>query len=532
MSSQTLKAEIETIDGTPEKRLFLSIVSDYGLKTGLLELIDNAIDLWTSKGRKQSLSVDVLLDPNRQIISVVDNAGGVKEEDLRMLIAPGASSNALSDESIGIFGVGGKRAGIALGEAVSIQTRHQKEKSLQIDITTEWLETEDWHIPAYQIPNIDPGTTKTEITKLRQPFDQNAVDTIRADLSETYHWFLKNGCSIELNGTPIQGKSFEKWAFPPGFCPKEAKFPIKPADERSVKVEFTSGLISDRDPEASNYGVYFFCNNRLIVKELKTREVGYFVSSEAGVPHPDASLARTIVKLNGPAELMPWNSSKSGINYTHEVFLLIRPKIIELQSYFSSLSRRTKHNWDSEVLAHKKGSIEPLKSNEILSSKKIVLPKLPRVRAKPRITVLLETNEKLIDAKPWTRGLVEAMGLVDLVTKQGLDTQNRAALILLDSNFEIGLKEFIVNRKDLYPLKTYNDAFISNLFQNRTNVINVVTQHIKLTTPTLNKITYYYSLRNKLIHERATVGITDRQIEDYRKLVERVLKKLFGLKFP
>lgn len=35
----------------------------------------------------------------------------------------------------------------------------------------------------------------------------------------------------------------------------------------------------------------------------------------------------------------------------------------------------------------------------------------------------------------------------DLIGRQKFETKNRTALILLDSNFEIALKEFIVNRK-------------------------------------------------------------------------------------
>ena len=90
----------------------------------------------------------------------------------------------------------------------------------------------------------------------------------------------------------------------------------------------TAGLIRDRIPESGNYGVYFYCNRRLIVKELKARDVGYFVTSEAGVPHLDASLCRVIVRLDGPAKLMPWNSSKTGINFGHAAFHQIRPTLI------------------------------------------------------------------------------------------------------------------------------------------------------------------------------------------------------------
>jgi hypothetical protein len=116
------KTELGPIDGTPEKRVFLSIIADYDLKTGLCELVDNALDLWLLGGRKQPLNIDVLLDTDRQLISVHDDAGGVRERDLHFLIAPGGSRNDPDAEVIGIFGVGSKRAGIALGERVEIRT--------------------------------------------------------------------------------------------------------------------------------------------------------------------------------------------------------------------------------------------------------------------------------------------------------------------------------------------------------------------------------------------------------------------------
>jgi division protein CdvB (Snf7/Vps24/ESCRT-III family) len=62
--------------------------------------------------------------------------------------------------------------------------------------------------------------------------------------------------------------------------------------------------------------------------------------------------------------------------------------------------------------------------------------------------------------------------------------------------------------------------------------VNEVQQHAKFPQKTLNKINYYYVLRNSLIHQRATVLITDDQVQDYRETIERVLKKLFGVKFP
>lgn len=520
------------INGTPKKRLFLSIISDYNLRTGLCELVDNALDLWMTNNKKPSLKIDIALDADRQLITVKDNAGGVKRSQLDHLIAPGASSNDPEQELIGVFGVGGKRASVALGEHVEIRTRAKGDKSLQLDITSDWLATEDWELAAYEISDIPQGTTSIEIAKLRQSFTDEDVEEMRAHLGETYKWFIAEGCEITLNSKLIHAMAFDAWAYPPDFRPRTSTFQITPVKNKSLTVTLTAGLIRDRDPEKENYGVYIYCNHRLIVKELRTREVGYFVKSEAGVPHPDASLCRVVVELQGSTELMPWNSSKSGINYSHPAFVQLRKPLIDIVSYFSSLSRRLKHDWENRVFAYSKGTMETILPDEILSSKKIVLPKLPRSRSLPRIEVLKDANKTILNDQPWTLGLVESLGLVDLITKQKLDTKNRAALILLDSNFEIALKEFIVNRPDLFPYPTYNDAKITIILKARNQVINEVQAHAKFPTSLLNKVNHFYNLRNKLIHERATVGITDTQVEDYLNVIEQVLKKLFKLKFP
>lgn len=523
------KTEVGPIDGTPQKRMFWAIISDYDLKTGVCELVNNAIDLWTIAGRKQPLHVAITLDADRQLIIVHDDAGGVSHEELRLLVAPGGSRNDPNAELIGIFGVGGKRASIALGEHVEIKTRYKKQQTHQVNISKDWLATDDWEVPAYAIPNIQPRTTTVEISQLRKPFTQEHADEIKTHLSETYDWFLDHGCTITLNDHPVPPKNFNHWAYPDGQAPRTAAFDVRLGDE-AVRVEITAGLITDRDPEAENYGVYIYCNNRLIIKDFKTRDVGYFVTGEAGVPHPDASMCRAIVNIRGPAKLMPWNSSKSGINPGHAVFQGLRPTLIQLVTHYTSLSRRLRHEWDEKVTPHTTGTIETIATADIAPGKRLNLPELPRVN-KPQVEHLKAANKKILKDAPWTVGLVEALAAVDVITRQRFDTKNRIALIILDSNFEIALKEFIVHRTDLFPPHKYPDAKIQQLFKNRNDVINEVAAHVTIPKKTLDKVRHYYGLRNKLIHERATVDVTDTDVDNYRTTIQDILTKLYNLKF-
>jgi hypothetical protein len=523
------KTEIEPIDGTPKKRMFLSIISDYDLRTGLCELVDNALDLWMSGDRTKSLVIDIDIDADRQLISVKDNAGGVRRDELSVLIAPGESKNDLAAEVIGVFGVGGKRAGIALAEHVIIKTRFEKEDTSELDITQEWLQTEDWDLPAYAIPDIAPGTTQVDMSHLRKSLRSEDIDDLRTHLGETYNWFLNQDCTIRVNKVPILPQGFETWAFPPNYGPRFSRFDVKVGPGNKLVVEITAGLIRDRDPEKDNYGVYFYCNHRLITKEVRTRDVGYFVSGEAGVPHTDASLCRVIVRLQGPAELMPWTSSKSGINYGHPVFQEIRPRLIQLVSYFSSLSRRLRDDWEHHVFRHDVGEIKEVQAEDI-AGKHLVLPALPRVNT-PRTDRYKANNKTQIQGKPWTLGLVESLAMIDVIERTRFETKNRISLILLDSNFEIALKEFIVHRQDLFPAKNYGDAEIQRLFSKR----HLVTSAILNVRPALKDLietaNHYYNLRNKLIHERATVDVLDSDIRNYRGTIERLLNSLFDLEF-
>ena len=225
MSKVMRKTEIEPINGTPVKRMFWSIISDYDLRTGICELVDNALDLWMASGQSRKLQVNISLDVDRQLISIKDTAGGVDEKDLWVLVAPGGSKNDPNAEIIGIFGVGSKRASVALGEQVVLKTRRGSGRTFEVDITKDWLDSEEWELPAYEITSIAPGTTEVQISHLRKSFSQEDVDEIVIHLGETYDWFLRRkDCEIKVNEVAVLPRGFEAWAFPPGSEPQSAVF--------------------------------------------------------------------------------------------------------------------------------------------------------------------------------------------------------------------------------------------------------------------------------------------------------------------
>ena len=112
-----MKREAKILDGTPDKRLFWSIIQDYNLETSLCELVDNALDLYLRGKQLTPVFIKVFLDIDRQLIRIEDNAGGVPESQLDLLVRPGGTGNSRDQEGIGFFGVGSKRAVVALEKA-------------------------------------------------------------------------------------------------------------------------------------------------------------------------------------------------------------------------------------------------------------------------------------------------------------------------------------------------------------------------------------------------------------------------------
>ena len=519
-----MKKEHKNVDGTPEKRLFWSIITDYSLETSVCELIDNAIDIWTRNKKSQLLSIHLDFDIQSRTIKITDNAGGVAESDLQLLISPGATSNDPDEAVIGMFGVGSKRAVVALAENIKIKTRFEAEDSFQIDIDNSWLESNDWEMPVYTINDIEPRTTSIELSSLRFELTPEARDKLKTHLSETYSQFLKNkNLEIVYDSQKLDPIEFDNWAYPPEYEPRYYMFEVVSESGKKVGVEVYGGLVLDRNPKTENYGVYFYCNDRLIVKEDKSREVGY-LKGYAGIPHPDASLARVVIKFYGPAKLMPWNSTKSAINYGHFTFSEMHNILMPVISDFSSLSRRLKGDWDEKVFQHKSGEMKYLDIEDVKTVKKSYLPPLPKVRKKA-IDYLKIKNTDILAKKPWVSGLLDSLAAQEIIGKQKLETKNRIALILLDSTFEISLKEFIVHTEGL----SLGGQTLEQLFKQRDAVIKVIKQKVNIEKETLDLIKHYYLMRNKLIHERATVDVTDTDIQLFRAAINECLNLLFDL---
>jgi len=512
------------LDATPEKRLFLSIISEYDLKRSVCELIDNAIDLW-SKKKRADLEVRILADDRQQSISIEDNAGGIEESKLDHVVSPGKTSNDIHDDVIGYFGVGSKRAVVALAEDIAIHSRFEHDKAYVVKFDDNWITKDtDWHLPyAESTKTLSPFTTLVELNKLRIQLTPESIEELKNHLREVYAKFITRGANITLNGEKLTAVNFDdQWSYPRDLYPTlfSATLPI---EDRTVDVEILAGLIDHPGDPDKSYGVFMYCNNRLIARGLTDFSVGFTVGN-VGNPHYNISLVRTIVRIKGQSRDMPWDSSKSNIDTKHLVFQALRQSIIDATKRYAQVSRGLQGKWDKEVFPFKTGHILQEKLENIKGIPKSYLPTPPATKFKWHQKVIAN-NATTTAEKPWAGGLMESVIAADSISKMSLVQKNRVALIILDSTLEIAYKEFLVNEKSI------GIGAFKKIVENRSDIQTEVRKHITIDAPTLKKIDHYYKLRCDLAHQRATPNITDTQIEDYRSIVEKLLNAMFGLDF-
>ncbi|HMR00662.1 MAG TPA: hypothetical protein PKE39_16685 [Ignavibacteria bacterium] len=285
------------------------------------------------------------------------------------------------------------------------------------------------------------------------------------------------------------------------------------------------GGLSDISSPSGEYGVYFYCNDRLIARALTTSVVG-FETGTLGVPHPSMSLAKVFVFLKGPADLMPWNSSKSNINANHEVFIGIKPYIIQTLKQFTSLSKRK--SWKSDVFPFKEGEIKSREIKNIKELKRIKFPDLPDGRMS-QDKVLAQINENIVDSKPWTKAIYENFQFTKVVEKQKLSDKNLLNLIYIDTIFEMSLKQYLIYESNL----AISDSEFISLMKDRDKLIIEIKKLSGLNNSKWNKIwekiQYYHNLKDRSQYSRNNVNIDDSDITIFRDNLKVLFIELFGI---
>lgn len=335
MATEEMKED--KIEAIPTKRLFIDILTrDISVRACILDLIDNSVDAYI----RNELSVrrEIRLNISKDEFEIFDNCGGIEYNFLKTTVFRfGADIIERDKPTLGIYGIGLKRAILKIGKTILMETDDgNKYCRIHLDVD-EWSETEEWRIPFVygdsRLSSDEKPYTKIVINNLyesiKNKFDLDSfVNDIKDSIHITYTFFIENNIDFYVNDDvkieqyPVKIRSVDKYAptrFKDSF--EGVNFEIicfiDPSEGRSAR-------------ELGKRGWNVFCNKRLILAEDTTTTTGWSGSKEE-LPkyHPIYNDFRGIVFIQSedPSKL-PLNTSKTGLDIETSIYDYIRNKMI------------------------------------------------------------------------------------------------------------------------------------------------------------------------------------------------------------
>lgn len=436
------------VDATPVKSFFVEMLTrDIELSDAILDLLDNCIDgilrqRKNSSGEKpyDGFNAKIMFDENS--FSISDNCGGIPWDlhDYAFRMGKDPKHRDSDLPTVGVYGIGMKRAIFKIGRQCLISTRNQ-EDCYEVEITPEWIaEPDNWDLPVYESsqPDKEAGTTIV-INKLNEGIatyfgdeKENFTRELTNKVRTHYAFILDKGFEVEINGKQVGAKP-TKLVFNEKIKPYTYQ-----TEMDGVKVFLSVGFtrpipsqkeINDEQEEkrysSMDAGWTIICNDRAVLYCDRSELTGW---GEASVPryHTQFIAIAGIVEFQcNDAAKLPTTTTKRGIDASSPLYLQLKNKMREGMKLFTDYTNHWKDDADEAkrqiALGNpytldkikKEVEIETLKMNPVKSGLKGAQfkPKLPRPKPKEPTTKQIAYRKDLDDIQTVQRYLFGAQAV-------------------------------------------------------------------------------------------------------------------------
>ena len=273
----------------PTKHFFVNMLTrDISLEDCILDLVDNSLDqAWANSGvtpgkltKDSALAqFQVELQVSSSQFSITDNCGGMTFDDAaEYAFNFGRDSDRELDEyTVGVYGIGMKRAIFKLGKLIEVRSHPTGEQAFRVPIDVDdWLSrsNNDWD---FDIESDDPLPSPGVSISVGQLHPDVADQfgapefekRLRRILGRDYLIPLMRGLTITVNGNRVESWEIEL-VHGAGFQPMRQSF-----SDGAVEVEIIAGVLADEanadseSKDARSRGVqksgwYVACNGRVV----------------------------------------------------------------------------------------------------------------------------------------------------------------------------------------------------------------------------------------------------------------------------
>lgn len=432
---------IKRADANPTKSFFVRMITrDISLEDCILDLIDNSIDgAWAlSGGNPMTLSDGADLSPYRISIiaaedrfEIVDNCGGISLDDASEYAFTFGRKDASHADgySIGVYGIGMKRAVFKIGNDVEIVSTYTEDdatvQSFRVPISVnEWLSREDrnWDFDLETSDPLPEPGVKIGISVLNagtaDAFSSPAfIQGLRRIVSRDYALHLARGLTIIINGEPVVGWKI-KLLQGAAFAPMRREYDEE-LSEGSVHVEVIAGMAAlpsdEAEPDAEviredRDGWYVICNGRIVVAADKSMLTGWGTD---GWPkwHPQYSGFLGIVIFSSEsAALLPLTTTKRSVDASSAVYRQARPLMRDVTKKWITYTNDRKLALDEAKTEESKAV--PVAIREVVKRDTVTLPQLTPKTAIPMGNIAYSVPRERI------RALAQAYGDINLTYRE------------------------------------------------------------------------------------------------------------------
>lgn len=353
----------EPVYAGPVKRFFVTMLTrDISIEDAILDLLDNCVDgIIRSKPNNKSETPYrdfwARITVNKNVFQIEDNCGGIPWDEHDRAFRMGRPHNPTkgkSAASVGVYGIGMKRAIFKMGNEASIWTQNKKNNYV-VPISQEWINTEeDWDLEVLASSEaMDEDGTRITITKLHRGISErfsaeNFDDDLLDKIQNHYAMILRKGFSVSVNG--IDAKP----------TPMELRFAMPDADQKSeirpyvfkttldgVQVFLSVGLrepipgIEDVKFKSEYAGWTVICNDRVVLYCDKSELTGW---GTAGIPqyHTQFIAISGIVEFYGDPRKLPTTTTKRGLEYGNPLYIQVLERMREGMSLFTDFTNKWK----------------------------------------------------------------------------------------------------------------------------------------------------------------------------------------------
>lgn len=407
----------------PTKAFFVRMITrDISLEDCIFDLIDNSIDgAWELAGGgpmrlddETDLSrfkIQIQIDENRFEIS--DNCGGITlDEAVDYAFTFGRKENArVDDYSIGVYGIGMKRAVFKIGKKIEIRSTYNEDNKLSsysvpIDVD-EWLKLEDsreWDFDIVEAKHLEQAGVKiivedlTEVAQSSFGSPEFILDLERA-IARDYAMHLNRGLKIE-----VQGKLISEWNIE--FRQSEEFIPMRityhdQCNEQPVHVEILAGMSApppdSNEPseqpsaEPNRDGWYIVCNGRIVLAADKTTITGWGTSNFPQW-HPQYTGFMGIILFSSPkANALPLTTTKRNVDESSAIYRRSIKYMRDTTKKWIAYTNARKTKREEAAIKEKKALAIAI--SEVSYRENIGLPKLNKEGSVKEATVFYAVRE-------------------------------------------------------------------------------------------------------------------------------------------